>query len=675
MKFNRSPLAISLLALVPALSALNAATPVWDSNANPGIQAGSGTWDFDSTENWTLDGGATRVNWTRNSDPAAFQLQGNTGTVTVSDANGPVGAAGLHFSGLTGSGSGVWTVTGSSIRVGAGGLTNRISDGLLLISAPLELADSQTWSSTRLTASNSTAGVRIDGAVSSVSGLTHLTFDGRSLANPAISGGDWVTFSLGGANSFTGTTTVTGGAQLRLAYTSSTAPKLDENSALILAGGALTLNGGTGVEETVASTVIATGSNLIFAGPNGGGGSANRINLGTLVHRTGGTLEVTNAVSGIAVTDTALTNGIIGGWATIGGTRWASVNESNQTIVSTTGTTPASSAAWEATYNVVVNFARSESGITSKTINSLRLSDANTSLGFDSGATLTVTSGGIMSNANGQSINGGSVTTGQSSGELFIHTPASLTVSSAIVDNGSTPTVLVKAGVSSLTLTGVNTYTGGTYVNAGSLIIGSGGSVSGSVVVHGGATFDVTANGFTVASGKSLSGGGTVLGNVTLAGGGSLAPAYSFLDDQSALHTVTATLNLANDLSLLDGSTISLGLGINQDLIRLTGAAATLTGSASAGGITLNLWDAGGADLQTYTLLQWQDGTTLSGLDLSDFNVVTQNGIAGTLQFGTNSLEYVVTTIPEPSTVALAVTALGALVIIAGRRRRLGSAK
>ena len=670
MKFNRSPLAVSILALLPAFTFLKAATPVWDTNAGAGIQAGSGTWDFNNTGNWTLDEGVTRGNWTHNTDRAAFQLQGTAGTVTVSAANGAVGAEGLLFSGTTGNASNVWTLTGDSLRVGAAGISNRIQDGLLLITAPVTLAGSQTWSSTRVTASNATAGFRVNGDISSLSGTTNLTLDGRGIANPAVTGGNWVTFSLGGANSFTGTVTVTGGAQLRLDYTGDSATKLDGESALILAGGAISPNGGSGVAERVVSTVIASGANIVFAGPNGGGGSSNSIDLGTLVHQTGATFEVTNAVSSIAFGSATMTNGIIGGWATIGATRWAGVNAANQSIVSVTGTNRASSSSWGATENVVVGFAASESGIGSKTINTLRIAEANTSIGFASDATLTVAAGGIMSNANGESISGGSITTGLASGELFIHTPATLTVSSAIVDNGSTATSLVKAGSSSLTLTGASTYTGTTYVNAGSLIIGSGGSIASSVLVHGGATFDVTANGFTVGSGKSLSGGGTVLGNLIVAAGGSLAPSFSFIGDQAEPQTVTGTLKLANNLTLQDGSSISLGLGRDSDLISLTGTDGILTGSDSEGGITLNLWNSGGAETQTYTLIQWQEGTTLAGLDLADFTIITQGGLGGTLQFGANSLDYVVTVVPEPSTMALAVAALGTLAMVANHRRR-----
>jgi len=671
MKLKKSPLAVSLLALFPGLAPLNAATPIWDTSATSDIQAGNGTWDFNNTVNWTLDGGATRQNWTSNADYARFQLQGIASTVTVSDSNGQVGAEGLSFSGTVGSASNVWKVTGSSIRLGAGGISNRISDGFLNITAPLELTASQTWSSTRLSASQGAAGMVINGGISSLSGTTNLTFDGRSLANPAKQANNinWVIFSIGGANSFTGSTTVTGGAMLRLDYTSNAALKLDKNSPLILAGGALTLNGGAGVVEEVQRTIVASGANIIFAGPNGGGGTANKIKLGALERQIGATLEVSG---GIATTDTVNTNGIIGGWAVAGGTRFAgsAASGSNLDIVSVTSS-PSKSSAWNANLNIVTN--TSENDIVSKTVNSLRIDGANTNLGFASSATLTVTSGGILGTADGQSINGGSITTGMASGELFIHTPATLTVSSSIVDNGSTPTILVKAGASSLTLTGANTFTGGTFVNAGTLIVGSGGSMSGSVVVQGGATFDVTTGGFTVTSGHSLSGGGTVLGNITVASGGSLAPAITFTGDSPAPRSITTTLSLANDLSLLDDSAISLGLGINQDLIRLTGASATLTGSASTGGITLNLWDAGGLALQTYTLMEWQDGTTLADFDLSDFNVITQGGIAGTLQFGANGLEYVVTNIPEPSTVVLTATALGALALAAGRRRSAGA--
>jgi autotransporter-associated beta strand protein len=83
-------------------------------------------------------------------------------------------------------------------------------------------------------------------------------------------------------------------------------------------------------------------------------------------------------------------------------------------------------------------------------------------------------------------------------------------VSGAIQDNGGTGGSLVKVGTGTLTLSGINTYTGATTVNAGTLIVN--GSIASSPV--------------TVNAGATLAGIGTV-GATTIMSGGTFAPGNS----------------------------------------------------------------------------------------------------------------------------------------------------
>jgi autotransporter-associated beta strand protein len=81
-------------------------------------------------------------------------------------------------------------------------------------------------------------------------------------------------------------------------------------------------------------------------------------------------------------------------------------------------------------------------------------------------------------------------------------------------------TKLTYNGTGSLTLNGSNTFTGATTINAGTLALGSSGSISGtpSIAIASGANFNVSAltTGFTLGNGKSISGSGTVTGKLTL---------------------------------------------------------------------------------------------------------------------------------------------------------------
>jgi hypothetical protein len=81
---------------------------------------------------------------------------------------------------------------------------------------------------------------------------------------------------------------------------------------------------------------------------------------------------------------------------------------------------------------------------------------------------------------------------------------------------------LTFTGPGTLTLNATNTYSGITRVNAGTLVLGSGGSIgtSSGVQLANGARFNVSTKegGLILGGAQTLSGGGTITGNVTMAG-------------------------------------------------------------------------------------------------------------------------------------------------------------
>ncbi len=553
---NCSAIGLSVLATA-AVSAMTAealsATLTYDTSSAAGITTTSGTWDYNTTARWSGSqaGSDPLLVWNDNADVADFIASASNATITVNNNAGQVGAAGLTFSG---SGAGTLTIAGSTLQVGSQGISSTMSAGIISITAPVELAGSLTVTSNQLRFNNGTPGgaaVRLMGGVSTASGTTNLTFDGQGLSNATATGNgeNRVIFSLGGTNTFSGATTVTGGAALRLDYNSGVTPntsRLADASALILAGGSIVLNNGPStddlangaptVNEIVGSTTVARGANTVYLGPSGGGGNRSRIQLNAITQTAGagGVFDVSNAASGIAFTTTINTNGIIGGWATLGGGNWAvgSADGSATAITNTNGTTQAP-ANWTATMNV--NADANASAIASKTINVLRLNNANRTLTFAADATLTLASGGLIGGtSSGQSIAGGSVTSGLASGELFVHTPSSsFTLASSVVDNGSTPTTLVKAGKNDLLLSGNSTYTGGTIINSGTL------QLTGSL-----ATADITIE------------GGTFAGNGTLH--------YRLSDDNADLVSIVGGLF---DLSGLNLNLVTSGTQTQQEYV------------------------------------------------------------------------------------------------------------
>ena len=90
---------------------------------------------------------------------------------------------------------------------------------------------------------------------------------------------------------------------------------------------------------------------------------------------------------------------------------------------------------------------------------------------------------------------------------------------------------LTFTGPGTLTLNASNIYTGTTRVNAGTLALGSAGSVatSAGIRIAQGARFDVSglSGGFSLGASQTLAGSGTVAGNTTIASGGTLAPGNS----------------------------------------------------------------------------------------------------------------------------------------------------
>ncbi len=120
------------------------------------------------------------------------------------------------------------------------------------------------------------------------------------------------------------------------------------------------------------------------------------------------------------------------------------------------------------------------------------------------------------------------------------------TLAGAIVGTGS----LSKAGAGTATLSAVNTYTGTTTINSGTLLV-NGSLAAGSAV--------------TVNNGGTLGGTGTVNGTVTVNSGGTLGPGLS----PGILHTGSVTFNSGSSYSVeINGAT----LGTQYDQLDVTGS-------------------------------------------------------------------------------------------------------
>jgi len=304
------------------------------------------------------------------------------------------------------------------------------------------------------------------------------------------------TLILSADNSYTGATTVSAGT-LKLDHTTNNGSKLADGAALILAGGTLELAGNPLAPELVSGTTLNANTASTITRSSG-----NAVLQMNAITRNAGS-SVNFAQSGITTTDTLNTNGIVGAWATVGGTDWA-VNSTNAAdgpitaLSSYTLTSTALNATGSYTAaNISVDSNQApEAGITphslrfsSPAANTLTLQGAN-----------SITSGGILittgTDSNTSTITGGTLT-GPISGDLFIqqiNPSGNLVISSQIINN--TATSVTKSGVGPVTLSGANTYTGLTSIIGGTLKAGSNSAFTnkGGLSMTGTSVFDI--NGF-----------------------------------------------------------------------------------------------------------------------------------------------------------------------------------
>jgi autotransporter-associated beta strand protein len=303
---------------------------------------------------------------------------------------------------------------------------------------------------------------------------------------------------------FAGSTTLSGGSLNLLPY-NNVGPSIDT------AGGAVatvttSLGGSAGLTKTGAGTLVLAGGNTFTGGLNVRGGTVavdgfqaiNRLTPNTRVTVSdGGTFEVRgiNALPYLAQSvDVSVESG--GTLRLVSGASAAStVSHTHLRNVTLGGG------------SVVLDYSGSGSAYdgSSVKLNGDITSSGTSSIAFGTANTLT---GGI----------------GLNGARTFNVTGGTLTVSAEIQnDVDSAAGRLVKAGAGTLVLTGVNSYTGGTSVNAGTLQIGDGtsaGSVAGDISNGAAVAFNTPAAGQTF--GGVISGGGSVIkagpGTLTLTG-------------------------------------------------------------------------------------------------------------------------------------------------------------
>jgi fibronectin-binding autotransporter adhesin len=588
----------SVLALTVSPTLRAQTTVYWDTNnnSNDTSTTGSGTW---------VNTGGSNL-WTRTAN-------GNSGITTWTSAQNGTNTI-VNFSAGTG-GTGTQTVTLGGNITNVGGMV--FAEGTTTISGAFTLNLSQNATFDATASGTSTIN-------SSIAGAFNLTKTGANI------------LLLGGANTYTGNTTISVGT---LQVGSTTALGNSTTGNVSVSSGAVLDLAGFSLAGSKALSLTGTGlsSNGALISSTGNATYAGAVTLGNAAVSIGGAGN-TNLTGIVSSAGTATTLTKVGtGTLTLSG---ANTYSGNTTV--SAGTLQLNNTAAlgnTATGNgTIVN-----SGATLD-LNGITLAGAEQ-------LTLTGTgvggNGALINNTGTGATFSGTIALGNATDSIGGTGDIILT---GIISGTGTITNLTKVGTGTLTLSGTNTYNGNTTVSAGTLKLNNtaalGNTAAGNgTTVSSGAVLDL--NGITLAGAELLSLTGTgissngalinssgsaatfsgniTLGNVTNSIGGTgnitLSGAISAAGTATALTKVGAnTLTLSGTNSYTGVTTVSSGT------LRL--GSTTALGATTAGNGT-TVTSGAVLDLNGITL-SGAEALTLSGTGLTSTGALVNNSTAAT---------------------------------------------
>jgi fibronectin-binding autotransporter adhesin len=629
-----------------------------------------------STGNRTLTnnstGGATLTNINLSESNTARTLTvAGTGTTTVSGviANGGTGAGVLS---KTGTGtlilSGANTYTGAT-TVGVGGVLNIQNNTALgtgaagttvASGAALQMQNNITVTGKALTLNGT--GVLATGALRNISGAntwtgnvtlgsaSRINSDAGTLTISGNIGGNTQNLTVGGA----GTTSISG----IIGTTTGTLTK-DGTGTLTLSG-INTYTGATTVSAGILNIQNATALGTTAAGTSVTGGATLQLQNGITVGAEALTLNGTGASGQTGALVNVSGTNTYGGLITLGSASTISsdagtLNLTNAGTITGSGFGLTLAGAGNGALSSIVGTGAGT--LTKNGAGTWTLSGANTYTGATTinGGILTISADNNLGTAPGSAtagqlaLNGGTLQTaanmtlnsnrgialGASGGTLDVNSGTTLTYGGIIAGSSA----LTKADTGTLVLSGANTYTGATKINAGTLQLGANNVLSNStaVTVASGATLNL--NNFTDTIG-SLAGSGVVtLGSGTLTVGSdntstAFSGAISGTGGLTKTGTGTLTISGANTYSgatTVSSGTLAFGAGMNLS-----------TGSLVLSGGTLNL----GSFTSTFSSLTVSADSILdfngsSGSVLNILNNVTINsGVTLTINNWVNAVDF-----------------------------------
>ena len=544
-------------------------------------KVGTGTLVLDKTNTYT---GTTTIS------AGTLEVQGSIATSSNIINNATLlfnsGSALAYANPITGigtiskSGAGTLTLAGSntisgSTTVNAGDLT--LSNALALRNSALVTTGAGTVTLSGVTSPTF-------GGLSGASGnLAVIITNYSTVTNLTLNPGTGVTHTYGGviadgvlgltltktgagthvltnANLYTGATVINQGT---LNLGGATATGSLASTVLTLSGGTLSYTRTGTNTQSFTTTNVTSGANQVSTSV-----ATQTLELNNIVRSVGGTINFGN--TGTITTTNTLSNGILGGWATTNNDNWSTMTVFNITAL---GVYTVANATAATNLNTNMDAATVTIGGVINT-NSIRFSGASAkTLTLATGDNI-IQSGGILVRSdvgnNASTITGGSLL-GSASGDLIIHqhnSSNSLTISSVIKNNGSA-TALTKAGAGTLILSGLNSYTGGFYLNVGSVT-----GANGTLTPFGSGTITIAGSGTSITPVRTDS--------------GFAAPGYTFANNMQVNEGASVSLTNGNQYTsmivngVLSGSgtvTHSTGFGGANGFLTFTNPANTFTGT------------------------------------------------------------------------------------------------
>lgn len=429
--------------------------------------------------------------------------------------------------------------------------------------------------------------------------------------------------------------------------------------------GAVTLGDGTAGNNVLLS--LATGAQTWL----NNSGTAFTINntAATFTRATGATLTFNKASTGnfaLSTTVLPLVNSIAGPWAFFGtgtGQKYAKITSGNITgLTGTTASTINSMTSATANYEYT-KVGTTYAGVPTLAANTIRTSLANgIALSSSVYGPIDLPLNGILAVADSGTftISQGSRSSTTKSlqigntGELVIAGQQAVTLSAPIYEGLGAGRRVVYSGTSILTLSGVNTYTGGTMINSGTVKMGASGTLgTGGLLTLSGGALDLNTTSKTVGevSVIAAAASGDTIRNGSLTGtsyaasntSGDAVISASLLANSTAGFTKSGagTVTLSGNNTYTGGTIVSAGtLAMGCDDALASGSALALSGGTFDAGSYTNTLGALTLSDGTASQLQVNSGTcTLSFTGMTGTGTLDVIGTLGatSVRFGTDA--------------------------------------